>query len=153
MKNFKSIHVVGTTLDDTWFQLLSELYIHGRVNRIDTGSFEKETIRLEFDYVSGTILYPTNRPLSPRLEGLAVPPPTDDESIEKYFINYLMDGNLEPNEHYRYSTWIAGGQYRLPAMDAYTAEIDMQGSTRKIMADNLIMRVPDQLSWIIKHYK
>jgi len=153
MKGFKSIHVVGTNLDDTWFQLLSELYLHGRVNRIDTGSFEKETTRLEFDYVSGTIMYPTDRPLSPRLEGLAVPPPTDDESIEKYFINYLMDGNLKPNEHYRYSSWIVGGNYRLPMSDARVSTVNMTGGETWTTTDNLIMNVPDQLSWIIKHYK
>ena len=153
MRSFKSVHVVGTTLDDTWFQLLSELYKHGRVNRIDSGSYEKETTRLEFDYVSGSVLHPTNRPLSPRLEGLPVPPPTDEESIEKYFANYLMDGRLKPNEHYRYSTWISGGNYKLPKSQALIESIDMQGGKKFEDIDNLTMKVPDQLSWVIQHYK
>jgi len=153
MKSFKSVHVVGTTLDDTWFQLLSELYKHGRVNRIDSGSYEKETTRLEFDYVSGSILYPANRPLSPRLEGLAVPPPTDEESIEKYFANYIMNGMLSENEHYKYATWIVGGEYRLPKSDVVIEQRNMQGgvTTFKNTRDT-IMSVPNQLEWIVNHF-
>jgi hypothetical protein len=154
MKSFKSVHVVGTTLDDTWFQLLSELYKHGRVNRIDSGSYEKETTRLEFDYVSGSILYPTNRPLSPRLEGLAVPPPTDEESIEKYFANYIMNGMLERNEHYKYATWIVGGEYKLPKSDVIVEQHNMQGGvTRYKNTRHTIMNVPNQLEWIVKHFQ
>jgi thymidylate synthase len=153
VKSFKSVHVVGTTLDDTWFQLLSELYKHGRVNRIDSGSYEKETTRLEFDYVSGTILYPTNRPLSPRLEGLAVPPPTDEESIEKYFANYIMNGMLERNEHYKYATWIVGGNYKLPRSSAFVEDLSMQGNIQYKNIHDITMKVPDQLTWIIKHFK
>ena len=154
MKSFKSVHVVGTTLDDTWFQLLSELYKHGRVNRIDSGSYEKETTRLEFDYVSGSILYPSNRPLSPRLEGLPVPPPTDEESIEKYFANYIMNGMLERNEHYKYATWIVGGAYKLPRSDVVVEQRDMQGAVRRyVKTGDAIMNVPNQLEWIVNHFK
>ena len=153
MKSFKSVHVVGTTLDDVWFQLLSELYKHGRVNRIDTGSYEKETTRLEFDYVSGTIKFPTNRPLSPRLEGLPVPPPTDENSIEKYFQEYLLNGILAPNEHYRYATWVVGGEYKLPQCEAKTWIYDMTGRGNPHIINELVMSVPNQLEWIVKHYK
>jgi len=150
MKSFKPIFVEGTTLDDTWFKLLAEVYNHGRRNRIDTGSYEKETDRLEFDFVAGSIKYPTNRPLSPRLEGLAVPPPTSDEDIEKYFATYIMNGALEANEHYKYATWIVGGRYKLPKQKAY---YDYGGEQRYIVEENIVMEVPNALEWIIKHYQ
>lgn len=136
MKSFKPIFVEGRDLDDTWFKLLAEVYKYGRRNRIDTGSYEKEVDRLEFDFVAGSIKYPTNRPLSPRLEGLAVPPPTSDDDIEKYFANYLMNGALEANEHYKYATWIVGGSYVLPK---HTSPRPME--------------VPNALDWIVKHYQ
>ena len=149
MKSFKPIFVEGTTLDDTWFKLLAEVYKHGRRNRIDTGSYEKETDRLEFDFVAGSIKYPTSRPLSPRLEGLAVPPPTTDEDIEKYFANYIMNGALEANEHYKYATWIAGGQYVLPKQKAmYRHE-----GTNYIVEERVTMEVPNALEWIVNHYQ
>lgn len=126
----KSMHVVGKTLDDVWFQLLSNVYHHGRRNRIDSGSFEGGvTYRIEFDFVSGTIEYPTTRPLAPIMPG-GVPPVTTDDAIMDYFTNYLMNPELEPNEEYRYATWIRGGKAR----DSET-------------------KIPDQLEWCIKHYK
>ncbi len=151
MKSFKPIFVEGTTLDDTWFKLLAEVYSHGRRNRIDDGSYAKEVDRLEFDFVAGSIKYPTNRPLSPRLEGLAVPPPTTDEDIEKYFANYIMNGALEANEHYKYATWIAGGRYKLPKQKAYYTHED----TNYVVVDGdaVVMEVPNALEWIIKHYQ
>lgn len=149
MKTFKPIFVEGTTLDDTWFKLLAEVYKHGRRNRIDTGSYEKETDRLEFDFVAGSIRYPTSRPLSPRLSGLTVPPPTSDEDIEKYFATYIMNGALEGNEHYKYATWIVGGDYKLPTKvtmehgDEMLVPIELPG---------MVMKVPNALDWIVNHY-
>jgi len=158
MKSFKPIFVEGTNLDDTWFKLLAEVYKHGRRNRIDTGSYEKETDRLEFDFVAGSIKYPTDRPLSPRLEGLAVPPPTTDEDIEKYFANYLMNGALTDNEHYKYATWIVGGKYKLPVKPKVTIEnTDVDTGAQYIVTEveqgNIIMNVPNALEWIVKHYQ
>jgi len=162
MKTFKPIFVEGTTLDDTWFKLLAEVYKYGRKNRIDTGSYEKETDRLEFDFVAGSIKYPTNRPLSPRLEGLAVPPPTSDEDIEKYFATYIMNSALEANEHYKYATWIVGGQYKLPISKLLIECRTEEGATMATPVGDLcyskdsqgiIMQVPNALEWIVKHYQ
>jgi thymidylate synthase len=149
MKSFKPIFVEGTTLDDTWFKLLAEVYNHGRRNRIDDGSYAKETDRLEFDFVAGSIKYPTNRPLAPRLEGLAVPPPTTDEDIEKYFANYLMNGALTDNEHYKYAIWIVGGEYKLPLC---RAKAEFRDNSAWTTAD-LIISVPNALEWIVRHYQ
>lgn len=138
----KSVFVEEKTLDSMWFALLSEVYKHGRKNHIDYGSFAGSN-RLEFDYVAGTIEFPTTRPLAPIVPD-GVPPVTTDEEIEKYFINYLMDGhNLEGNEHYRYATWISGGNYVMPIFE--TPDFSVPGGVE--------IRVPNQVEWIINHYK
>lgn len=149
----KSVFIIEKTLDSMWFQLLSELYNHGRENHIDSGSFAGAN-RLEFDFVAGTIEHPYTRPLAPIMpEG--VPPVTTDDDIEKYFVNYIMDGhNLKGNEHYRYATWISGGQYKLPKASGY----DLYGVTERgeYKKHDLIcpmMDVPNQVEWAIKHYK
>ena len=137
-----SIFINENTLDGAYFKILYELYHHGRVNPIDYGSYAGMK-RLEGDFVAGTIKYPTTRPLAPQMpEG--VPPTTTDEKIEEYFANYIMDGNnLEGNEHYRYATWINGGEYRMPqlVLEKYTTH------------NGIHVTVPSQLEWIIKHYK
>jgi len=149
----KSVFVDEKTLDSMWFTLLSELYKHGRKNHIDNGSFAGSN-RLEFDYVAGTIEFPTTRPLAPIVPD-GVPPVTTDEEIEKYFTNYLMDGhNLEGNEHYRYATWIAGGKYIMPYFNA-----DFEDCKGKIIQpenyvfNKVSMNVPNQVQWCIDHYK
>lgn len=142
----KSCFVEGTTLDDIWFKLLSECYKYGRINKITDGSFAGSK-RLEFDFVAGTIHYPTTRPLSPIMPP-SISPVTTDEEIEKYFIDYIMDGeNLEKGEHYKYATWIAGGKYKLP----FSVHKGIFG--KKFDTSDLIMYVPDQVQWCINHYK
>lgn len=148
----KSVFVSEKTLDGAWFRLLYEVYRHGRVNEITYGSYAGAK-RLEFDFAAGTIEYPTTRPLAPIMpEG--VPAPTSDEDIEKYFINYIMDGtNLAKNEHYRYATFIRGGWYTLPK--ASYREVDLPGGSVPHAGFELPleMKVPDQVDWIINHYK
>jgi hypothetical protein len=150
----KSIFIEERNLDSMWFALLSEVYKHGRKNHIDTGSFAGAD-RLEFDYVAGTIKYPTDRPLSPIMpEG--VPPVTTDEEIEKYFVNYLMDGTLDGNNHYKYATWIVGGEYKLPKSDLILSRgIKSDGSISKMewKGNNIIANVPNKENWLIKQYK
>lgn len=108
MPDFKSVHVEGTTLGDVWFQLLHKLYEHGRTTDITAGSYAGAK-RLEFDFASGFIHRPHDRPLAPIMpEGSNVPSPTSDEAIEQYFANYLMNPILEDNEHYKYAQWING---------------------------------------------
>lgn len=142
---FYSCFVEGTTLDDIWFKLLLNCYEHGRINKITNGSFAGAN-RLELDYVAGTIYYPTTRPLSP-IVPTGVPPVTTDDDIEKYFINYLMDGqNLEGEEHYRYATWIAGGAYKIPKFNSCTYEVGEEIGPIWVV-------VPNQIQWCIDHYK
>ena len=152
----KSCFIEGYSIDDVYFQLLNKLYKHGRKNPIDYGSFAGSS-RLEFDFAAGTIRNPTQRPLAPIMpEG--VPPVTTDDEIEKYFTNYIMDGhNLAENEHYRYATFISGGEYELPyANIKFKGEID-PGIYAKVyqndINDKSIITVPNQVEWIINHYK
>jgi thymidylate synthase len=152
--NFKPVQVVGKTIDDVWFELLRQLYQHGRKYKIDAGSFAG-AYRLEFDQVSGTILEPirytdggVRLPLAVTVPD-GVPVPTTDVAIENYFVDYLMDGNLTPNEHYRYSTWIVGGNYRIPGLvqpSPYDPNNIVEHSGFKV-------EVPDQLHWCINHFK
>ena len=147
----KSVFIEERNLDTMWFALLNEVYKHGRKNHIDVGSFAGSN-RLEFDFVAGTIKYPTERPLAPIVpEG--VPVPTTDEDIEKYFVNYIMNGELEANEHYKYATWISGGKYHLPKISGK----QLRGTdSKEILYDDiydLTVDVPNQVEWVIKHYK
>ncbi|OQB41143.1 MAG: Thymidylate synthase [candidate division CPR1 bacterium ADurb.Bin160] len=106
--NLRNISINATTIDDAWYQLLWNIKKHGREYTITSGSFEGHK-RLEFDYVNVIIKYPNSRPLAVKIpEWSPLPPPTIEEDIEEYFANYLMDGKLSPNEHYRYSSWIVG---------------------------------------------
>jgi len=108
MKNFKSVFIQSTTLDDCWHQLLYQLYENGRRYKISSGSFIGHD-RLAFDFVSGSISHPHKRPLAPMMpEGSNLPRPTTDEDIEFYFSDYLMNPLLSRNEHYKYATWIVG---------------------------------------------
>lgn len=130
MKNiFKPVFIEARDLNDAYFSLLWNVWEHGRKYKITSGSFEGGH-RLEFDYVSGFIRDPHVRPLAPIMpEG--IPPVTTDEEIDKYFANYIMDSQLGPNEHYRYSSWLNG-------RDHYK-EFTMFDET--------------PIEWVIRHFK
>ena len=149
MKGFKSVYVTGKNLDETWFELLRQLYHHGRRYKIDAGSFAGAE-RLEFDLVCGTILEPIQYTAGGVRLPLAVtvpqgiPAPTTDASIENYFIEYLMNGELSPNEHYRYATWLRGGKYVIP-------NLVLNGVKQKDR--DAVVNAPDQVQWCIDHYR
>ena len=144
---FKPVFIEGRDLDDTWFQLLAALHEHGRRYKITDGSYAGAE-RVAFDFVSGFIHHPHSRPLAPRLpESSPLPRPTTDEEIEKYFVDYLVNSDLAPNEDYRYATWIAGGVYEIPQLTG------MFGSGARITGTNIKVQVPNQIEWIINHFK
>ena len=139
---FKPVFINATTLTDCWYQLLWNVNEYGRKYKIDEGSYKGE-YRLAFDDVSGFIHMPHVRLLAPLMpEGLNVPPPTVDEDIEQYFVEYLMDGNIKDNEDYKYGTFICGGRYELPTLDM----------PANLIYDNYIT-IPDQFQWVINHFK
>lgn len=139
----KAVFVEEKTIDSTWYSLLEKINQFGNINKIDSGSYQGSK-RLEFNYVSGVIQYPTTRPLSPILpEG--IPPVTTDVDIENYFVNYLMDGSLSLGEHYKYATWITGGGYKVPSLRMVNEEGER--------GDGQWVVVPNQIQWCIDHYK
>lgn len=129
--NFKPVFIDAKTIDDCWFQLLQNVYDHGRPYKKTSGSRTGMTV-YGFDFVSGFIHYPHTRPLAPIMpEG--IPSVTTDENIEKYFTDYLMDSNLAKNEHYKYSTWLVGG--------------DGQAGFRRVSCSL------NQVEWVVEHFK
>ena len=164
---FKPIYINATTLDDAWFQLLSEINKHGRKYKIDNGSYAGQN-RLEFDFVSGFINKPHERPLAPRMpESSTLPRPTTDDAIEQYFANYIMDPTLAPGEEYRYSSWINGQLLEYPKYCSYTkCEYfkDIHSiyccvqEINNILPNKQIITCPlnkpnTQLEWCIDHFK
>jgi len=135
------VFVKSTTLGDTWFHLLWEIYNHGRKYLITNGSFAGAH-RLEFDFVSGISMFPHQRPLSPIMpEGISSNPTTTDEKIGEYFANYLMDPVLGKLEEYKYATWINGRFYNpyYSKKPSVPPESFTGGDT--------------QLEWMIRHFK
>ena len=101
-----SVSIQATTLDDLYFKTIVSCLKHGRLYKIDSGSYSGSH-RIEFDEANLYVTNPTARPLAP-IPRQGIPVSTNDEKIAEYFLTYLMDGRLEPNEHYKYSSWIVG---------------------------------------------
>lgn len=98
----KPVYIEATTLNDAWFQLVWNIYDYGRREVVERGSYEGDT-RLEFDWVVCRIKYPGVRPLAIQMpESSTVPPPNDEETIEDYFVEYLMGGETAEDEDYTY---------------------------------------------------
>jgi len=108
VNSFRPVYVETTTLDNVWYQLLRAAYYKGRRYKITSGSREGLD-RVALDFAAGFIHYPHTRPLAPRMpEGSTLPPPTSDEKIESYFVEYLLNPNHTDKEHYKYSEFICG---------------------------------------------
>jgi len=127
---FKAVHVEATTLNDAWFRLVWAIHDHGRVERVDKGSYEKEDTRLEFDWVTCHIKHPGVRPLNIEMpESFTLPPPNDAETIDEYFAIYLMSDIRQPEEDYTYGERLTAGailydQKLYAPYDIYGGEID-----------------------------
>jgi thymidylate synthase len=149
LMKFNPVYIDATTLDDAWFKLLLACYEKGRKYLITDGSHAGEH-RLALDDASGFIHYPHTIPLAPILpEG--VPVPTTDDKIDQYFANYLMDNQLAEHEDYRYGTFIVGGSYHVPLLEFEARNAKMWGVFPEQVNQAII--VPNQVEWIIKHFK
>jgi len=105
------------TIPSAWFELVYGLMkgdVPHSTYTIDRGSYVGQK-RLEYDYVTVCIDHPGSRPLIPDIPaGLGIPAPVESmEYVENYFAQYLMNPELEPNETYKYATWIAPGVERV----------------------------------------
>lgn len=95
-------------INDGWFAFLYNIFNpeYSRRYPIDRGSYEKEQIRIEYFWAIMRIKFPYKRPFISMPEGSPLSPPTDDGTVENYFLSYLYDDALEENELYRYSSSI-----------------------------------------------
>lgn len=103
----KPFYYEASDLNDAWFALLYNIFDenYSRKYIIERGSYVGQT-RLEYFWSQVRIKYPATRPFLSMPEGSGLSVPTDDETIEKYFANYIMDDKLAENELYRYSSSI-----------------------------------------------
>jgi thymidylate synthase len=107
----KPVFITATTLGDAWFQLVWNIYDYGRREVVERGSYEGDT-RLEFDWVVCHIKHPGARPLAIQMpESSTIPPPNDEETVEKYFVEYLMGGETLPDEDYTYGERLVDHTY------------------------------------------
>lgn len=104
----KMFYYEATTINDAWFALVYNIFDpnYSRRYTINRGSYEGDE-RIEYFWAIVRIKQPGVRPLAVQMpEGSNLDVPTDENTIEQYFVNYLMDDELEKNELYRYSTSI-----------------------------------------------
>ena len=98
----KPFYIEGTSISDCWFQLLWNIFDFGRKEIVDKGSYQGIT-RLEYDWVVCRIKYPRIRPLSIQMpEGAGLPPPNDEATINKYFVDYILSDKKSSDEDYSY---------------------------------------------------
>lgn len=98
--------VEATTIPDAWFQCLSKLIDEGSIYTIDNGSFAGQK-RLEFDYITIRVKFPSSRPLLPEISPLlGIPNPVAEGYLEEY-LPYLMTDIKQEGEDYSYGTYIA----------------------------------------------
>lgn len=120
MPNLKCELIQATSIDDAHFKLVRRLFQSGRVYVIDRGSYEGHK-RLEFDHVTFHMTHPGTRPLAPTMPQ-GIPPVTDDNTIQEYFVKYLFSSEVEENEIYTY------GQYINPQIEPVVAMLRDQGA-------------------------
>jgi len=154
---FQPAFIEARNLDEAWFLILKALYERGRRYKITEGS-HKGHERIALDFVAGFIHNPHERPLAPQVPPNVVDPPTTDAYIEEYFTDYLMNSELAPNEDYKYAVWIVGGNSRLyiQSEDVDSQPLGVSSELRALPGGRiheLPFRVPDQLTWVIKHFK
>lgn len=127
MISFKPHFINARDLDDAWHQINIDILDKGREYSITSGSHSGST-RLSYDFLSGFIQYPHTGPLVPMMpEASNLPKPTTEDYVrDDYFPNYLMNSKLEPEEEYRYASWLVGGEGLCPY---------------------------NQIDWVIKHFK
>ena len=112
--------IEATSIDDAHFKLVRTIFQRGRVYVIDRGSYEGHK-RLEFDHVTIHMRHPGTRPLAPTMPP-GVPPVTDDDTINEYFVKYLFSSEVAENEIYTY------GEYIHPQIEPVVAMLKDQGA-------------------------
>lgn len=100
MPEMNVVFIKAFSLDDAWFQCIKSTVEKGFEYVVTRGSYEGQK-RKELDFIVVQITNPGTRPLAPMVpEGMAAP--TDNASIEKYFLEYVATDQKKPKEDYTY---------------------------------------------------
>jgi thymidylate synthase len=137
----------GRDIGDTWFAAYHACLEYGRTYTIDRGSFAGQQ-RKQLDMLTLRIEHPENRPLGVTLGSQPI---SDDESVHRYFEDYLVNSTIAPNEAYTYASRITPYLERVAAMLRETpgtnqATIEVARSEDILLLDPPCLRV---LSWKI----
>lgn len=102
MTNMNLVVIDAFDINDAWFRCVQKCVEVGYEYVITRGSYAGQK-RKEFDFVTGVITNPGNRPLNIIIpEGSSLPAPNDSRYIETYFAEYLGSDTKKPNEDYTY---------------------------------------------------
>lgn len=102
MSEMNLVKIEAFDINDAWYQCVEKCVELGHEYLITRGSYADQK-RKEFDFITGVIRKPGNRPLNIMIpEGSSLPPPNDMPYIETYFGKYLGSDTKEPHEDYTY---------------------------------------------------
>lgn len=99
--------IVANDLNELWFESIKACFNPdlAKKYKIESGSFVGQDRYQLYSY-TGMIKHPETRPLAPIMpEGMSAT--TNDEYIEKYFAEYIMNPDLFGNNEYTYGYFIA----------------------------------------------
>jgi len=152
MKKFKPIFLENYTVDDAWFDILNAIYTYGKKYEITSGSYKGEA-RYSLDYIAGYIHNP-HEPKCPYVPpNFGLPAPTSEEEIEEYFLNYLLNGVTAENEHYKYGTFLVGGELRMPPIHHTITKFYTSQEKKLLSLLGRGIAVPNMIEWVIHHFK
>jgi len=104
-RELKITSIEARDLPDAWFQCVYNILDKGYEYVIDRGSYAGQK-RLEFDYITVRIKYPSTRPLLPDIPpALGIPNPVADGYLEEY-LPYLLTSVKRPGEEYTYGEYL-----------------------------------------------
>jgi len=109
MINTELNYVQDINLNNVWREAMLLCIKNGYDFVVKGGSY-KGQIRKQLPSVTIKIEQPRLRPLAPIVNPPHLPP-TSDEKIEEYFLNYIMSTEVKKNEDYTY------GQFIVPQVD------------------------------------
>ncbi len=97
------VFIEATTIPDSWFQILWNLFDYGKKFVVEKGSYKGQQ-RLELDFLCVHIKFPSERPLLPDIPpNLGIPPPATENYLNEY-MPYLMTPYKRPDEEYTYGS-------------------------------------------------
>jgi thymidylate synthase len=91
------------TIGEAWLNACKRCLQAGRTYTIMRGSYKGQQ-RKQLDQLAFIISHPGTRPLATEYRGMPI---SDDESINRYFEDYLIDPRVAENEQYTYASRIA----------------------------------------------